>query len=483
MHGGALSAGAAGGPNLWCRLARGSRSKYLGLSALLAWHYCLWFQPSAFPRTFLLDDVITFGWLSALGSASLTAMALGLVLGRRRHLPESPWLGRAAAGTGAACTAAMTLWGANAGTVGLALALSGGIGAAGAVLWVAWGECLARQRARFTMSRVGTTYGCFLLASLAITGFLPGVAAPCFVAALPLVSGWLLDRHLRTLSGIPHLVMLPRKLSWQGTRAIVTVALISFAASFVCYYTVAIVPWAHLGEVGPAFAWGAALGAAMMLAAAAAKLAPLANYSVFRLFPWLVMLTVVACTLFLSDAVPHVFAFLLALGISSMFEVLLTMYMGGLTLRGYTSAALAFALAACSIRAGIALGNGLALVYERVPGWHEALVAPTFLVMIGGLTGVLITLVRQEYAIDALVSDLGRTTDLEAVLAAVAAEFKLSEREREVANLIGRGYTAAAVAETLVISQYTVNTHVQHIYGKMGIHKRAELIRYLHRRC
>jgi hypothetical protein len=28
---------------------------------------------------------------------------------------------------------------------------------------------------------------------------------------------------------------------------------------------------------------------------------------------------------------------------------------------------------------------------------------------------------------------------------------------------------------------YTVNSHIQHIYRKQGIHKRAELISYLHR--
>mgnify|MGYP002151089938 CR=1 FL=1 len=38
---------------------------------------------------------------------------------------------------------------------------------------------------------------------------------------------------------------------------------------------------------------------------------------------------------------------------------------------------------------------------------------------------------------------------------------------------------ASAVAEKLVISPYTVNTHVRHIYEKMQIHKRSELLNYL----
>jgi DNA-binding CsgD family transcriptional regulator len=466
----------------WTRLALGHRTRYLGISALLAWQYCLWFEPAAFPRVALLADTIIFGWLAALGSAALTLLTLARALGRRRHLPRHPAWGWIAAGTGAAGTIAMTLGAARAATPAPALAVCAVIGACGAVLWVAWGESLARLRARFTMSRLGLAHGCFLLGCLTLMELLPGLWAPSFAAALPLFSAWLLDRQQRALRGAPHPVLLPAKLSRPGARAIATVSLIAFAAAYVCCYTVGIVPQEALTGVRPAFAWGIALGAAMMLAAAGGQFAPPRRCSVFRIFPWLVTLTVTACALYLSDGVPASFAFLLALAISSLLEVLLTAYLGGLTLRGYTSAAVAFALSGGATKLGVALGSATALLYERVPGWREALVAPTFLIMIVGLTGVLIALVRQEYAISELVGDNRRTSDLEAAVAAVAAEFKLSERERQVADLIGRGYTAAAVAETLVISQYTVNTHIGHIYEKTGIHKRAELIRYLHRR-
>ena len=36
-----------------------------------------------------------------------------------------------------------------------------------------------------------------------------------------------------------------------------------------------------------------------------------------------------------------------------------------------------------------------------------------------------------------------------------------------------------AVAKKLVVSPYTVQTHVQHIYRKMQVHKRSELMDYL----
>lgn len=45
--------------------------------------------------------------------------------------------------------------------------------------------------------------------------------------------------------------------------------------------------------------------------------------------------------------------------------------------------------------------------------------------------------------------------------------------------LIARGFTTDNVAKKLVISPYTVNTHIRHVHEKTGIHKRSELIGYI----
>lgn len=52
----------------------------------------------------------------------------------------------------------------------------------------------------------------------------------------------------------------------------------------------------------------------------------------------------------------------------------------------------------------------------------------------------------------------------------------LSTREAEVVDLIARGYTVPRIAEQLYISENTVRTHTKHIYSKLGIHKKQELI-------
>ena len=63
--------------------------------------------------------------------------------------------------------------------------------------------------------------------------------------------------------------------------------------------------------------------------------------------------------------------------------------------------------------------------------------------------------------------------EIDEICSEVAKEFSLSGREAEILVLIARGYTTNNMAEKLVISPYTVNTHVRHIYEKMQIHSAA----------
>lgn len=55
---------------------------------------------------------------------------------------------------------------------------------------------------------------------------------------------------------------------------------------------------------------------------------------------------------------------------------------------------------------------------------------------------------------------------------------KLTAREEEVLRLLARGYINTEIADELVISVKTVETHRAHILSKLGLRKRAELVRY-----
>lgn len=61
----------------------------------------------------------------------------------------------------------------------------------------------------------------------------------------------------------------------------------------------------------------------------------------------------------------------------------------------------------------------------------------------------------------------------------LARKYGLSLREREIVDLLARGYSAPSAGEKLFISTNTVKTHIKHIYEKLGIHKRQDLLNML----
>jgi DNA-binding NarL/FixJ family response regulator len=58
----------------------------------------------------------------------------------------------------------------------------------------------------------------------------------------------------------------------------------------------------------------------------------------------------------------------------------------------------------------------------------------------------------------------------------------LTPRETEIVKLIAEGYSTKQIAETLVISEKTVDRHRTNILEKLGMHDRVELVRYAIRR-
>lgn len=95
---------------------------------------------------------------------------------------------------------------------------------------------------------------------------------------------------------------------------------------------------------------------------------------------------------------------------------------------------------------------------------------------------LLMAATRQEDAIAALTSPKPREERIERLCEATAEEFALSPREAEILVLIARGGSVESIARKLVVSPYTVQTHIQHIYRKMNVHKRSDLLDYLNLR-
>ena len=174
--------------------------------------------------------------------------------------------------------------------------------------------------------------------------------------------------------------------------------------------------------------------------------------------------------------------------------VLLGVYFVGLAHAGRMSAVMAAGLCYGSCQLGVLLGNLLGMGAAGMA--DGTLLATVGCICLVSLTGALLPWVAsrtgagRHAGAQASLTAEGGTLDPQATDAekpdepnaldlacdAVAGEFGLSAREREVLALLARGRTQPYIREALLLSKNTVSSHVQHIYSKLGVHSKQELI-------
>jgi DNA-binding CsgD family transcriptional regulator len=106
-------------------------------------------------------------------------------------------------------------------------------------------------------------------------------------------------------------------------------------------------------------------------------------------------------------------------------------------------------------------------------GWALAIAAGVAVLVVGEVVG---RLTRRRPLPDAAPA---RGTSPIPDAAVASRAYPLSPRELEVAIWIAKGLTSKEVGAKLFIERGTVDTHVQHIYNKLGIDSRPQLAIWL----
>lgn len=108
----------------------------------------------------------------------------------------------------------------------------------------------------------------------------------------------------------------------------------------------------------------------------------------------------------------------------------------------------------------------------------EALCVAVLLITVASV----ITLTIQRKNVFTTVDELKSASDFDHLISlsnvdhvSFGTAYGLTDRELQILQLIDAGYSVSRIQQTLFISKNTVNTHVRHIYKKIGVHSRDEL--------
>lgn len=102
----------------------------------------------------------------------------------------------------------------------------------------------------------------------------------------------------------------------------------------------------------------------------------------------------------------------------------------------------------------------------------------SFIVLLAITIAVLIMALRYEQRLQRAPVQSIRSQE-KALIDRALGNLGLSERELQVALLVYQGRSAKRVGEALGVSEHTVNTHLSHIYRKLGIHSRGQLMEFV----
>lgn len=452
---------------------------YLGISLILAWYYCLWFTPNVFVSTPITDSNVTFSWLATLLLTGVAFLAIPF-FSKKIHFWEHPGI---TVGFSAATSIATIAFGGLAQAIATPflafLVFPALFGICNAVIWVAWGEFHARRKSTFSLGKFVLMFSIVMFAAIGIAALLPHYVVDVFVSLMPLASTTVYVRENRGLGDAELPVLLPKTTRAKAFRATAIISLAIFITCMACYFNIAIIPTEDLFPDGLSYTVGI-MGAALVCFATAVIQKMTGKAASYRILPWLIVACIVGLVLFANqDRLFFNASFIITVTLAGVMEVFLIAYFGALSVKGHLSAVFAFAVSSAVVRLGFFMGDSLAVVYEHNEFLYEGFTRETSLLFVCLLAVMIISLLRQEHAILQLTKTPVGPSEIEEVCDAAIEEFSLSKREGEVLKYIARGYTVDNISKKLVISPYTTQTHVRHIYSKMHVHKRSELLDYI----
>ncbi len=453
--------------------------------------YCTWVL-AVFYSTFLYQSGIDFRgnlYLNLFTSLTALTLILGLfpklvkhadkwVLSKRVIYPSTAVM---------ASATAVLAFANNESAIGFALIITSGIitGGTSGVLFLGWFRVFSDAGTRTALVEVALSWALAALICIVLC-FLPAIASTVLLLGATVASGLLLrrsamNRPSRPLPARAHrLHKRTRKMFGRGLFATLSFGVVAGFSDVISGFRYVAIPESY----GVFLLMGAAIAASMALAIALWSAGHNAIIYTYRLTFMLVALGCMS-TPFMQQTgnLSNIIIF----GGYVCFSIVLMSICIDISNYFDVPATKAFGYAFCAMYAGEVLGSGAGHLLTMFAPNQNVFSIVSFL-----LTGaVLFANLFMFTEKDLIETSIGEMTDndtcaesastpfddnSEAAARAIAQRYKLTARESEVLPLIIKGRTIARIQEELFISQGTVSTHTRHIYQKVGVKNRQELL-------
>lgn len=441
---------------------------YLGYGLLEAWSICLFFTQGA-------GSVASANpALNNLSSLTVTVGTLALLLlCRKRDAIPSHRLAMVAGGIlNAAATLCMLMGTGPAAVAGYALS-----GLVNAWLWVGWGDIYAALDTE-TAEKTAIASATLQAVLVALILWLPSHARLVALALLaPAASALYLQARRSLDSSGPALVSDRSAHSRAASgRQLATLLIAGLGAPIAILYFLLDHPM-PLPDLQSGLDMALVAGLLLFIVALYGFMRFSHGFSaasIFRTTASLLVIAIVVHALGFSAATASTLVFAVML----LCQYLLLLYAARLARQGFGNTVFSFATVQLVNHGSGFLGTiASAILYGPVLASQSNLAAAVPTVLLGLLFGLSLMLQRRTSGTALPESAPAAPEETPTVdLASLAAKRGLSPRETEVFELLVKGRSAPFIRDELCISLNTVTSHIKHIYTKLGVHTRQELI-------
>lgn len=480
---------------LFSKLEGTLKLRYLGIGFIWAWVYCSYETPAVYPLRAGMGINADESWLVSATVVTIALFVGGALLGRSKAAAPR-WLGITAAASATVGTllSTSTLLPAEATTL-----ISGVLTGFGtALLSVIWGQMLAKLDAETSELAIPAA-SVIMVAGALIFPYLPSTIGVITAASLPFISGAML--YLTQREGVdctPN----TQDTKPQINASIIKIALLLFITYVTSGCMEAIFPEADITFLALGIDWPIIIGSSFGIIIMVAFLLFAQRPTFDTYFKGIAPLVVAALALTVWDSLAASFL------TSTFFAIMNTILTVASVLcvvsaaqKGLANAALGIGVTQGSLQLGVLVGN--------VAG--EQLISPinqdpTLLYGVLAALSIFFALVWFIYPTENPRPFALRTTaparatsnttpstrsvgsaefadtaapserSLDEACEQLATTYSLSGREREILGYLARGRSQPYIREELFLSKNTVATHVKHIYQKLDVHSRQELL-------